>query len=51
MARKYFDTKAEALKACKERANEGVHVFKMPKGTRKAGKFAVCTELEFLNTY
>lgn len=53
--KKYFKTKREALKVCSER-NKGkgikwYNVFKMPKGTRNHGKFAVCSEMEFLNTY
>lgn len=54
MRRKYFDSKKEANKARCSRAKLGelnLHVFKMPKGTRKAGKFILCTEIEFLNTY
>lgn len=54
MRQKYFETKQAAIKAKEERSKNGVRdlkVFKMPKGTRKSGKFAVCTELEYLNTY
>lgn len=49
--KKYFKTKAQANKAKKERANDALHVFRMPKGSRHAGQFAVCTEIEYLNTY
>lgn len=53
--RKYFKSKKEALKACKDRNERErtylYHVFKMSKGTRHHGEFAVCTELEWLNTY
>lgn len=54
--KKYFKTKAEAVKACEERrkrfgASADLHVFKMPKGSRHAGQFAVCSEMEYLNTY
>lgn len=52
--KKYFSSKAQAVTARKLRDPNGfygVRVFKMPKGTRCAGMFAVCTELEFLNTY
>lgn len=52
--KKYFNTKKEAAKAKKDRESKGVHglsIFKMPKGSRKAGMFAVCTEIEYLNTY
>lgn len=54
MKRKYFDTKQSAVKAMNERSKngeQGLHVFKMPKGSRKSGKFVVCTEIEYLNTY
>ena len=52
--KKYFKTKAEAQRVCAER-NKGksivwYHVFKMPKGTRHHGEFAVCSEMEYLNT-
>lgn len=55
MKRKYFETRKEALQEC-ERRNRGMRiqyyrVFKMPKGTRNHGKFAVCSEFEYLNTY
>ena len=52
--KKYFKTKAEANKAKKEldpNNFNGLHVFKMRKGTRKSGCFAVCTEMDYLNTY
>ena len=49
--KKYFNTKAQANRAKKERANDMLHVYRMPKGSRHAGKFAVCSELEYLNTY
>jgi hypothetical protein len=49
--KKYYDTKREALKVCESLNDPTVHVFKMPKGTRHAGKYAVCDEMEFLNTY
>lgn len=54
MKKKYFNTKKEAQKAKYERlqnGEQGLQVFKMPKETRKSGKFAVCTEIEYLNTY
>lgn len=54
MKKKYFETKNCAIKAMNERSKNGernLHVFKMPKGTRMCGKFAVCTEIEYLNTY
>ena len=53
--KKYFNNKNEAIKAAHERnAGKGVEwykVFKMPKGTRHHGQFAVCSEMEYLNTY
>jgi hypothetical protein len=53
--KKYFKSKAEAIKACRERNNghsTGYYkVFKMSKGTRHHGEFAVCSEFEYLNTY
>jgi hypothetical protein len=52
--KKYFKTKREAEKVCAER-NEQEHtekykVFKMSKGTRHHGEYAVCTEMDYLNT-
>lgn len=52
--RKYFDSKKEAVKAKDIRTKQGytgLHVFKMPKGSKRSGKYAVCTEIEYLNTY
>ncbi len=51
--RKYFKTKEEAKKELERRRIEcrGLQVFRMSKGTRHAGEFAVCTEMEWLNTY
>ena len=52
--KKYFETKREAVKAMKERDPQGymmLQVFKMPKGTRKAGMYAVCDYIEYLNSY
>jgi hypothetical protein len=54
MKKKYSSTKQSARKAKNERIEKGepgLQVFKMPKGTRYTGKFAVCTEIEYLNTY
>ena len=54
MKRKYFIDKREANKAKDERTKHGeygLRVWKMPKGTRNAGKYAVCSEIEYLNTY
>lgn len=49
--KKYYDTKKEATAAKKALNNPMIHVWKMPRGTRNAGKYAVCTEIEFMNTY
>jgi hypothetical protein len=51
--KKYFTSKGEANKERVKRDPTGcygIHVYRMPKGSRNAGKFAVCTELEYLNT-
>ena len=51
--KKYYSSKAEAKKACSERQkhNPGIGVYKMPKGSRHAGQYAVCDHIEYLNTY
>ena len=52
--RKYFKSKKEAIKTCEERNKsygKGIEVFKMPKGSRHSGQYAVCTYIEYLNTY
>lgn len=52
--KKYYTSKKEAIKACEERNKpygNGLEVFKMPKGTRHHGEYAVCTRLEYINTY
>lgn len=49
--KKYYDTKKEAETACSNMGDPSMRVWKMPKGTRHAGKYAVCSELEYLNTY
>ena len=49
--RKYFKSRKEAIKACEERRNPFIKVWKMPKGTRHHGEYAVCSEMEYLNTY
>ena len=55
MARKYFKTKSEARKALSERKRNDIsccdEIFKMPKDTRHAGQYAICSHIEFLNTY
>lgn len=50
--KKYYNTKREAKEAlAKQNPAFGMHIWKMPKGTRHVGKYAVCDELEYLNTY
>lgn len=51
--KKYFKSRSEAHKVCNERQRQdpSVKVWKMPKGTRHHGEWAVCSEMEFLNTY
>lgn len=53
MERKYFKRKADAIKACEERKQQhpGIGVHKMRKGTRHHGEWAVCSYMEWLNTY
>ena len=51
--RKYFKSRKEALKACEERNKthgKRIEVFKMPKGSRHSGQYAVCTFIEYLNS-
>lgn len=50
-AKKYFKTRAGAKAELAKRNNPALGVFKMSKGTRKAGWYAVCSEMEWLNTY
>lgn len=53
--KKYFKSKEEAMKVCAQRNHgktiEWYKVFRMPKGTRHHGEYAVCSEMEYLNTY
>lgn len=51
MRKKYFNTKREAKAELAKRNDQSLGVYKMPKGSRKAGWFAVCTYMEWLNTY
>lgn len=52
MRRKYFKTRREALIAANSQpAHRDLHVWRMPKGSRRAGQYLVATELEYLNTY
>ena len=53
--RKYFKSRKEALKVCEERnktfgSGNDIRVFKMPKGSRHSGQYAVCTFIEYLNS-
>jgi hypothetical protein len=54
--KKYYKTKAQAKKALMllpecVRRDEQLEIFRMPKGSRKAGWFAVCDLMTYLNTY
>ena len=54
--RKYFASKKEALKSCEERnktfgSGRDIGVYKMPKGSRHSGQYAVRDYIEYLNTY
>lgn len=52
MRKKYFKSLAEARKVCAERQKQDpdIHVWKMPKGSRHAGQYAVCDHLTFINS-
>ena len=55
MRRKYFKIKKEAIKVCEERnknfgSGNEIGVYKMPKGSRHSGQYAVCTYIEYLNS-
>ena len=53
--KKYFKTRKEAKEECAKRnahlSTPWYGVYKMPKGTRHHGEFAVCSCMEWLNTY
>ena len=51
--KKYFKSKKEAQAAAEERNRyyQHVHVYKCTKGMRHVGMYAVCDEIEWLNTY
>ena len=51
--KKYFPTLKEARKErdARNKRMDIYHVYKMPKGTRHHNQYAVCTEIEYLNTY
>ena len=53
--KKYFKSKTDAQKEAKERNEKSpismVGVYKMPKGSRHPGMYAVCSYIEFINTY
>lgn len=55
MKQKYFKTLSAARKACDQRNSAEYttlyHVYRMPKGSRHHGEFAVCTFLDYINTY
>ena len=51
--RKYFKVLGEARKALKERSQtkRDIDIYKMPKGCRHSGEYAVCSYMEYLNSY
>ena len=52
--KKYFKSRSDAFRELQERKKAGrvdVGVYKMHKGTRHAGMYAVCSYMEYLNTY
>ena len=50
--KKYHKTLKAARVALKETNPAfGMHIYKMPKGTRHHGEYAVCDEMEYLNTH
>ena len=53
--KKYYKTLKEARKALEEKSNghaKGWYgIYKMPKGTRRHGEYAVCSYMEYINTY
>lgn len=52
--KKYFDTKAQARKALalyEQMRDYGLGIYKMPKGSRHPHKYAVCSYIEYVNTY
>lgn len=51
--KKYYKTLSAARKALEERkkTRTDVDIYKMHKGTRHAGMYAVCSYMEYLNTY
>lgn len=53
--KKYYKTLKEAKQAQEKLIQHfgqlsDINVYKMPKGTRHHGEYAVCTHLEFINT-
>ena len=52
--RKYYDKLSDAKRALatlKQHGRVDVGVYKMHSGTRHAGMYAVCSYMEYLNTY
>lgn len=51
--KKYYKSRKEAINACndRKRLDPSLRVWRMPKGTRHHGEYAVCNEMEYLNTY
>lgn len=48
--KKYFNTK-KARETYDPSHTNGLGIYKMSKGSKQSGKFAVCTYMEYLNTY
>ena len=49
--KKYYKTKKEAQTAKTKANNPALEIFRMPKGSRKAGWFMVGDYMTYLNTY
>ncbi|MBQ5454759.1 MAG: hypothetical protein IIT63_02915 [Prevotella sp.] len=51
--KKKYHKSLKAARAALAKTNPalGMHIYKMPKGTRHHGEYAVCDEMEYLNTH
>ena len=51
--KKKYHKSLKAARAALAKTNPalGMHIYKMPKGTRHHGEYAVCDEMGYLNTY
>lgn len=51
--RKYYKTRHEAIKALDaiRHTKVDIGIYRMPTGTRHHGEYAVCSYMEYLNTY